>query len=285
MSNNSVIFWVLSGLVLLGAIYIFIPDSGEEPVTTAAPLPVTDAVTELPLREPAAVAAPTASRISVPAPVQPTPAVTAPEPEPAPEAQPLPGLNESDLFVRQQLRDINGGVSVLQLLASEEVIRKFVVFIQNIREGDLPIRDLPMLRPSLGMQVRELDDERFLMEEVSYQRFNAMVNTFMAVNTEQAVRLYLQLEPLFQEAYAEIGFRDQNFTDSLLEVIDSVLNARTARGPHELTRPSVAYHFANPAIEEDYSSVEKLLLRIGPENADKLKQSLRAFRNQLQMTL
>jgi hypothetical protein len=88
------------------------------------------------------------------------------------------------------------------------------------------------------------------------------------------------LEELLQEAYAEIGYPNRDFDATLLRAIDTVINARTAEGPFQLVKPRVMYLYADSEIES-YSPVEKQLLRMGPQNAEKLKLALAQYRERL----
>jgi hypothetical protein len=51
-------------------------------------------------------------------------------------------------------------------------------------------------------------------------------------------------------------------------------------GPVELVRPKVMYQFANPELEE-LSAGQKVLIRIGPQNAAAIKAKLHELRREL----
>ena len=72
------------------------------------------------------------------------------------------------------------------------------------------------------------------------------------------------MAPLFEAAYAELGYPGRTFADALQGAITNILAARIPGGTILLTRPSVNYHFADPALE-NRSELEKLLIRMGPE--------------------
>jgi hypothetical protein len=199
------------------------------------------------------------------------------EPEPV-----LPLLNNSDSYVREELATMDGTSSLLMYLVSDELVRKFVVMIENISRGEFPERNLPLLYPQERMTVTELGSEFYLMDEQSYQRFNALVTSLTNISTESAVDFYQQLQPLFREAYAELGLRNSEFNDVLMLAIDNVLNARMAPQPQQLIRPNLNYLYANPEIE-NYSDVEKLLLRLGPENTERLQRRLEFFKRRLEL--
>lgn len=223
----------------------------------------------------------------VPAPVQPvTPAPVVaveeetPEPEVVEEIVELPTLNDSDGFLSERLQALETGARLMALLTSDDIIRKFVVFVDNVAEGNLPQLEYPVRRLPQAMAVRELDENLYEMQTVSYQRYTALIDGLTAVNPEQALAIYRVMKPLFQEAYAEIGYPNRNFDDTLARAIDNVVNARSAEGPFQLIKPKVMYIYADSEIER-MSPVEKQLLRMGPQNAEKLKLALQQYRQRL----
>lgn len=192
----------------------------------------------------------------------------------------LPVLNESDAFLTERVQGLETGTRLLSLITPDDVIRKFVVFVDNVADSNLPQLEYPVRRPSQGMAVRELDENLFEMQSVSYQRYTPIVDGLAALSPERALAIYEVMKPLFQEAYREIGYPDRDFDDTLVRAIDTVLNARTAEGPFQLIKPKVMYIYADSEIES-LNPVEKQLLRLGPQNAEKLKLTLRQYREQL----
>ncbi len=154
--------------------------------------------------------------------------------------------------------------------------------IENISHGDFPERNLPLLNPRESMSVTELGNEFYLIDEQSYHRFNDLVTSLTNISTDTAVDLYRQLLPLFDEAYAELGIRNSNFRDVFMQALDNILNARTAPQPQQLIRPNLNYLYADPEIE-NYSDVEKLLLRLGSENSANLQRRLEFFKRRLEL--
>ncbi len=69
----------------------------------------------------------------------------------------LPSLNDSDGFVRERLQAVSEGPALLRWVADEQLIRKFVVFVENISRHEFPQTDLPYRAVGGEMPVRELD--------------------------------------------------------------------------------------------------------------------------------
>jgi len=294
MNDNKLIFSLVIGVIVLFGLFMMLTGDDQEPVTVivsdeprepSPALPVMPEVTEeVTVADPEEIIE--AIEEIIEPPVEEVIDVTEEliaevenvvEPEPV-----LPLLNNSDSYVREELATMDGNSSLLMYLVSDELVRKFVVMIENISRGEFPERNLPLLYPQERMTVTELGSEFYLMDEQSYQRFNALVTSLTNISTESAVDFYQQLQPLFRETYAELGLRNSEFNDVLMLAIDNVLNARMAPQPQQLIRPNLNYLYANPEIE-NYSDVEKLLLRLGPENTERLQRRLEFFKRRLEL--
>ena len=209
--------------------------------------------------------------------------VVAPAPvleEPDSPVVQLPSLNDSDSFVFEGLRAIRNGVAVIRLLASDQLVRKFVVLVDNISRGEYPQTGLPYRGIEQEMPVQNIDENLFVMDASAHGRFDQIVDIFVALDTDQALTLYRSLSPLFQQAYAEIGFRNVNFDDTLRSAVNIILRTPYIEGPYQLVKPSVMYVYADASIE-NLQNVQKQLIRIGPENTEKVKVKLRDFVLQL----
>lgn len=282
MNDNKIIFSLVIGIIVLFGLFMLLTGGEEEP----APIPVTQTPVQLPPPPPVTPAPlpepepePVEEEIVVV--VEPEPVADIVVPEPEPPAPALPPLNDSDAFLVAELSALDGGMPVLSFLVSDELIRKFVVMVENISRGEFPDRNLPIQGPQEPMRVTELGSEFYLMDEVSYRRFNAMVSALTSIDTETVVTFYQRLLPLFRNAYLELGIPNSSFSDVTIAAIDQVLNARQAPQPQQLVRPSLNYLYANPQIES-YTDVEKLLMRLGPGNAQALKQHLASIKGRLQ---
>lgn len=257
-----------------GTTTVIVPATAAQPV--AEPTQALPQTRLQPREEPPAVAA---TPVIIDAPEEVEIAVPVVEELPT-ELVELPSLNDSDDFVFEGLRALQNGAALIRVLADEQLIRSIVVFVDNISRGDFPQNGLPYKRIGQEMSVRNIDENLFVMDASAHDRFNQIIDTFVAVDTEQAMILYRTLQPLFQQAYAEIGSRNVNFDDTLRSAINAVLRSPNIEGPYQLVKPSVMFLYADANIE-NMEEMQKQLIRIGPENTEKLKAKLRQFSEQL----
>lgn len=226
-------------------------------------------------------------------PVEPMPksAGLEPQTEPLAEPEPLPPLNESDELVLQSLSAMMGDAGVMQYLLDENLISRFVASVDALTSQQVPGQVMAVRGPDSGFEAsadrqpanpifNEEGDPipQFTMGARNYQRYAAQVEMFEATDIEELIALYQNLAPLFQQAWVELGYAEGSFDERLVEVIDSLLATPETETPIRLIKPEAFYLFADPALES-LPAGQKLLLRMGPENADRVMKKLREFRN------
>jgi hypothetical protein len=111
-------------------------------------------------------------------------------------------------------------------------------------------------------------------------RYVPYVRVLESLDTPALIKRYVESYPLFQRAYVELGFPNANFNDRLVAAIDDMLAAPEVSGPVKLVRPKVLYQFADPELESR-SAGQKIMLRMGGENAARVKAKLREIRREL----
>lgn len=199
------------------------------------------------------------------------------EPEPR---EPLPPLEESDEPLRQVLADIADEQQLWELFVPDFLIRYFVVTIDNMTADKLP-QQYNFARPTPGtFAVRQADNETYYLEPHNQERYERFVRFVEAVDLDRAVALYVRFYPLLQQAYADMGYPHRYFNDRFVQVIDHLLQTPDVEQPVELVRPKVYYQFADPELEA-LSAGQKLMIRIGPDNAARIKARLRELRARL----
>jgi hypothetical protein len=203
------------------------------------------------------------------------PAIRHPVPESA-TAERLPPLAESDAPVQGALTDLFGNESVQKFVVPEELIRHFVVTVDNLAEPKVAQRLRPV-RPTPGMFAAGGTDEEPVLDPANYTRYEPLMKLLRTTDTQRLVATYTRYYPLLQDAYASLGHPPQYFNDRMIEVIDHLLATPDVPGPIKLTRPGVLYEYADPKIEA-LSAGQKLLIRMGPENAAATKAKLQELR-------
>ena len=118
------------------------------------------------------------------------------------------------------------------------------------------------------------------MSAANYARYDSWVQLIESLDADRVAATYLRLYPLFQKAYEELGYPGGYFNDRLIAAIDNLIATPDVAGPVELVRPNVLYEFADPLLEAR-SAGQKLMLRMGPGNAARVKTQLRELRRRI----
>jgi hypothetical protein len=213
------------------------------------------------------------------APTAPAPPATGPRfplPLVAPEEKPLPSLKESDPAILEALVGVIGPQALANFIQPETLVRHIVVTIDNLPRQTFAPQMSPVRLPGGQLRTTGKGDSLAIGPE-NYARYTPYVRLAESVETAKLFALYQRFYPLFQQAYVDLGFPGKYFNDRLVEVIDHLLDTPEVKGPIQLVVPHVLPEFADPALQER-SAGQKMLLRMGPENAARVKAKLREIR-------
>lgn len=191
----------------------------------------------------------------------------------------LPALPVSDTAIRNALANLLNEKTVLQFFYSTEIIRRLVVTIDNLPRENVSAQLLP-LKPVGGQFIVKENDTALYLDPSNYKRYTPYVELIQNLDTSKLVALYRYFYPLFQQQYQEIGYPDGYFNDRLIAVIDDMINTPEISEPVQLVQKHVLYQYVDPDIE-DMSAGGKLLIRMGHDNAAKVKDKLREIRSKL----
>lgn len=267
VSSSGYLWWAFFALLLIaggGAAYFLypwlevLPPEKGTGVEASAPAPV-----------------PVAGEAAAPA-----SALTAEEPAPpSVAAKQLPSLEQSDALMRDALTGLVGRPAFDAMVYPSQLIRRIVATVDNLPRETAPRRVMP-LEPVPGRLGVAPEGEEYTLSAVNADRYTPYVRVFDTLDARALAKRYFDSYPLFQRAYAELGFPGREFHTRLLEAIDDLLAAPEPKGDVKLLRPKVLYEFADPELEA-LSAGQKIMVRMGPEHARKVKGKLREIRRAL----
>jgi len=242
-------------LIVGGVGYYLMRDKGAEP----------EAVVETPRAVVETPAAPPTSVVeTTPAPVR---------------SVPLPPLDESDPEVLGGLTELLGQDAVMRHLVPERLVRNIVVTIDNVPRRQMALNQRPM-QPTAGDFLTAGEENAIVISPQNYARYQPFVGLVSKVDAKTLVSFYRGLEPLFQQAYEDLGHPGASFDKRLNEVIEHLLQTPTPRGQVALVQPGVLYKYADERLE-NLSAGQKLMIRMGVDNAAVIKRKLREIQAEL----
>jgi Protein of unknown function (DUF3014) len=198
---------------------------------------------------------------------------------PADETINLPPLGQSDDAMRDTLTGFFGNKRAEELFGLKDIVRRFVVTVDNLPRKQVPMR-YRLFKPVAGNLHTGGADDSLSLSPDNYRRYQPYVLLANAVDLDKLVAVYVHLYPLFQEEYQSLGYPNGYFNDRLVETIDDLLATPDAPAQIKLIRPNVLYQFADPDLEA-LSAGQKILIRMGPENAARIKARLRELRREV----
>jgi hypothetical protein len=259
------LIWVVIALVVLAAIAYFLWQQNQSrqavpplPGAPAAPSP------------PAADAAPAIShpieqaRGAVP---------------PSAEQKPLPALMVSDTTMQNTLADLFGSTTLGRMFYEDAIVHRFVTTIDNLPRKTLPPRFLPV-KPPGGAFVTAGGDDALVIGADNAARYAPYLRLVDAADAKTLAGVYVHFYPLMQEDYRALGYPNGYFNDRLVQAIDDLLAAPDLTAPPGLAQPKVLYVYSDPDLESR-SAGQKIMMRIGSENAARLKAKLRELRAEI----
>lgn len=206
---------------------------------------------------------------------------------------PLPPLNESDDYVRENLETVVGEAAAMQYFASDGLVARIVATVDMLGSRQVPGNIQAIQGPGGSFAaiedpnppaaiLNEMDEPvpQYLSDPANTRRYLAYVEMLEAIDAEQFAALYQQNYPLFQQAWRELGYTQTEFSDRLLEVIDELLATPTVQEPYRLVKPEAVYVFEDEELES-LNAGQKIMLRMGADNAARVKSKLSEFRSAL----
>lgn len=213
--------------------------------------------------------------------IQETPAV----PQPVEERPPVPldvKLDESDGVIRNLLASLSTNPTLAEWLKNDDLIRRFVAAVDNIAHGQSPRSHLSFFKPKGDFTVKE-EEGSFSIDPRGYRRYDVVADVFGSLDVNGLSELYPRLMPVFQQAYRELGYPEEDFHNTLIAAMTELLEVPVVNRDVVLMKDDVqGYNFADPQLES-LSQAQKHLLRMGPNNIRKIQSQLRALASALKI--
>jgi hypothetical protein len=192
----------------------------------------------------------------------------------APAADDGTGMSAAD-----RIAALVGAPRFESLFVTDDIVRRIVATVDNLPRQKVAMQLSPA-KPPAGSFVTVGGEDHPVLSAANFARYAPWIELIDALDPDATFELYRRLYPQFQAAYESLGNPDGYFNDRVIEVIDHLLAMPEPPETIALTRPNVLYQFADPALEAE-SAGRKLLLRMGPGNAARVKMKLRDMRDRI----
>lgn len=191
----------------------------------------------------------------------------------------LPSLDESDSEAKKQINSLTADGNLSNWFHSEHLIRRGVTFIDGLSRG-IQLNKMHKAPTPKSKFLAIKESNKLWLNPENYQRYDYLINVIQAIDSDKLVNIFHQFRPLLEEAYSELGYAPKELDNAIISALDQILSAPINNGPIELTQESVQYKYANPELEA-LPSIQKQLLRMGPENTQIIQNKARLLREKL----
>ncbi len=158
----------------------------------------------------------------------------------------------------------------------QEQARRLVITVDNLPREHVPSQ-LRITRGVPGLLRVQKDGETITLDPSNYERYDRIISYVEKMDARKIGRLYAKFYPLLQRTYEETGFPEERFHDRVLAALDDMMDAPRPTGPIRLVQPKVLYRFEDDHLES-LSAGQKIMIRVGPDNAARLRKVLARVR-------
>ena len=267
-SNNLVFIagTLIAAIIIVAVLFKAQNQTQQDPELIAIPEPVAEVV----------IAAPVVPEAVIPEAVEPQP-----EPETSSASTPpaLPQLDNSDDFIRERLLLINDKKEFSRWIKTDDLLRRTASYADGLSNGVLLSKIFPLTAPE-GKFATHSSDGSIWLNAGNYERYDRSINTITSLPMDSMAKMFHFARPLLEDAFSEMGYNPRQMDGIILQAIDVILATPIVAEPIRLSRDSVVYKFADPALES-LLPLQKQLLRTGPENTKRIQQQAEALREAL----
>ncbi|MDA8656374.1 DUF3014 domain-containing protein [Luminiphilus sp.] len=209
------------------------------------------------------------------------PIAAPPVTEVQPKVPPAPVVSEEtgDQYARESIDAVNGGKALAQFVAGDYVVERAVAIIDALRRGEVPYKLLPVGKPSTTFPISD-NGLRVTLDTAGFSRYDGFVQWVGGLNTPALVSLLNDYEIIATQALTRMGVTDFDIRSALLVATTQILSTPQVSVDAELMRREANWVYMDPELEA-LSSLQKQVLRMGPENADIVQQKARDIRGAL----
>jgi Protein of unknown function (DUF3014) len=173
----------------------------------------------------------------------------------------LPALASSDEMLRELARQLSRDPLLARLLATREIVRTMTLAVVQIGDGRTPAASLATLRPSIRLEIGASGK----VEPTNFQRWESAVRALQSIPARDAAQVYVNVKPLFDEAYRELGYPQGDFDVALVKAIRMLNATPEVTGDLVLLRREGYFEHDSPALRS-LPAVQKQLILLGPDH-------------------
>jgi hypothetical protein len=192
----------------------------------------------------------------------------------------LPPVDQMDPYLRILLGGLSARPELAAWLATDNLIQQMAWTIDRVSRGASPAGELRVLAPEGSLATLRAGRTRRI-DESSYARYDGLAAALSSVDPAAVATAYRTIQPRLNEAYVALGRSESSVDVAVQQALDVLISTPIPSGPIEVVEGKGAtWAFADPKLEA-LDPAQKHLLRMGPRNAARVIDTLKAVRKQL----
>jgi Protein of unknown function (DUF3014) len=200
---------------------------------------------------------------------------------PASEPVKLPPLGQMDIFLRALLGSLSASPELARWLATDDLIRQMAHAIDVVSRGQSPARELGVLRPEGPLQTSGTT-RTLSINPASYRRFDGIARAVASLDPTAVAAAYRTIQPRLDEAYRALGRTSLSVDQAVATALQVLIDTPAAADPIRLAPgPGATLGYADPDLQA-LPAAQKQLIRMGPENAARVKETLRRIKTAIE---
>ena len=190
-------------------------------------------------------------------------------------------LNNEDAAVQMQnaLLDLSGSPLLLESFYTPNPIERIAAIVDSSSKG-VVIHRLLGLKP-LEEKFPITEKERILiMDPSGYHRFDPYVEALVSIEASDLRELFHEYRSYLEQAYAALGYQQGELDNAIIKSLDQIISAPTIKTAVAIVKHEAVYRFLDEDLEA-LPELHKQLLRMGPDNVEKIQSFAKSLRASL----
>ena len=197
-----------------------------------------------------------------------------------PNATPT-AINKEEAAIKMQdaLMDLSDSPLFLKSFYTSDPIERIAAIVDSSSQG-VVIHRMLALKP-LKEKFPIAEKERILvMDPTGYRRFDLYVEALVSLEASELVELFHEYRSYLEQAYAALGYQEEELDNAIIKSLDQIISAPTIKTAIGIVKHEAVYRFLDEDLEA-LPELHKQLLRMGPDNVEKIQSFAKNLRASL----
>ena len=194
----------------------------------------------------------------------------------------LPSLADSDGFLQALVSTLSQNPTLARFLATKGLVRASTLAVVQIGDGRTPATPLAALRPATRTEIGGATTGSVPVANMA--RWDGVAAALSSVAPGDAAQLYVNVKPIVDEAYIELGHAEGNFDAAIVRAIEMLASTPSPQVPPVLLKRPGYFDYEDPELRA-LKPVQKQFLLMGAENRRRILAWLRELARTLELNI